>query len=250
MIDGLVSALAIDGLIWIGLAAIVAGVVRGFAGFGAGMIFIPFAGVFVDPITVVVGLQIMDGLGALPLLPRGYRDGEPGQIARLSVAAILTIPLGVYFLATTEATIFRWVISALIFVLLVLMASGWRYRKRLSTTGTLGVGAVAGFMSGFAGLGGPPVILMHMSGPFKAVVIRANIILFFFATTLVGFGLLGYAGLLTEERIWFGLILTLPYSAATLLGARIFRPEYETQFRAVAYVVIMGSVVLSLPLWS
>lgn len=250
MIDGLTTALFTDGFYWIFFASLVAGVVRGFAGFGAGMIFIPIAGIFTDPITTVVALQIMDGIGALPLLKRGFKDGEPRHVALLTLAAILALPFGIYLLATTESEAFRWIVAGIILVLLGLMASGWRYRERLGQLGTFLVGLVAGFMSGFFALAGPPVIMMYMSGPFKPQVIRANIILFFFIVTLVGFGMLAFRELLTAERIWLGLILVLPYGVATIIGAKIFRPEREQLFRGVAYTVILGSVFLSLPLWS
>lgn len=250
MIDGLNAALATNGVHWIILTCVIAGVVRGFAGFGAGMIFIPVMGVFTDPVTTVVALQIMDGIGALPLLRRGIRDGEPRHVAFLTISAILFLPLGIYFLATTESELFRWIVCALILVLLGLMISGWRYRMRLGAKGTFGVGAISGFMSGFFGMGGPPVILMYMSGPFKPEVIRANIIIYFFLITLVAFAMLMFRGLLTPERIWLGIILVIPYALATMVGQKIFRPAQERLFRSVAYLVILGSVLLSLPVWS
>ncbi len=250
MLDGLATALASNGIYWIILASIIAGIVRGFAGFGAGMIFIPVMGIFTDPITTVVALQIMDGIGALPLLKRGIRDGEPRHVARLTASAVLFIPLGIYFLATTQSDIFRWIVSGLIVVLLALMISGWRYTKRLGPAGTFGVGSIAGFMSGFFGLAGPPVIMMYMSGPYRPEVTRANIIIFFFLITIAGFGMLVFRGLMTPERIWLGLILVIPYALATLVGQKIFDPSREALFRATAYVVIVASVVLSLPSWS
>ena len=250
MSAGLTGALLTDGLLWIIAASIIAGIVRGFAGFGAGMIFIPVMGIFTDPITTVVALQTMDGIGALPLLKRGIRDGEPRHVARLTASAILFIPLGIYFLATTQSDIFRWIVSAMILILLTLMISGWRYTKRLGSVGTFGVGGIAGFLSGFFGLAGPPVIMMYMSGPYKPETTRANIIIFFFLITIVGFVMLALKGLLTPERIWLGLILVIPYALATLVGQKIFDPARETLFRATAYVVILGSVILSLPLWS
>lgn len=250
MIDGLTTALATNGFYWILSASIVAGVVRGFSGFGAGMIFIPVIGIFTDPITTVVALQIMDGIGALPLLRRGFRDGEPRHVALLTLAAIIALPLGIYMLVTTQSETFRWIVAGLILVLLGLMASGWRYREKLGTYGTVAVGFVSGVLSGFFALGGPPVIMMYMSGPFKPQIIRANIILYFFVITIVGFFMLAFRELLTAERIWLGLVLVIPYAVATILGSKIFQPEREQLFRGVAYVVILGSVLLSLPLWS
>ncbi len=250
MIEGLETALSTHGLHWIIATSILAGIVRGFAGFGTGMIFIPVMAMFSDPITTVITLQVMDGVGALPLIKRGFKDGEPRQVAFLTLAATLFLPLGVYFLITTQSDLFRWIISGLILVLLCMMISGWRYTRRLGKLGTFTVGSIAGFMSGFSGLAGPPVIMMYMSGPFKPEVIRANIIIFFFLITIIGFGLLWMRDLMTPERIWLGLILVIPYALATMIGEKIFKPEREPLFRMTAYGVILGSVILSLPLWS
>jgi len=109
--EGLATALSTNGIYWIITASIIAGIVRGFAGFGAGMIFIPVVGVFTDPITTVVALQTMDGIGALPLLRRGIKEGEPRQVAFLTLCAVLFMPLGIYFLATTESDVFRWIVA-------------------------------------------------------------------------------------------------------------------------------------------
>ena len=250
MTEGLSAALALPGIEFVFFAAILGGVVRGFSGFGAGMIFITISGIFLDPIATVVALQIMDGIGGLTLLPRGIREGEPKQVALLVLATALSIPLGLYVLVNVESEPFRWAVALLILALLIAMISGWRYRARLRPVGTVGVGIVAGFLSGFSGLAGPPVIMMYMSGPYRPEVIRANIILFFAAITVVAVVLLWSQGLLTPVRIWTGLILVIPYALATLLGQKIFDPSREREFRLVAYIVIFGSVVLSLPLWS
>ncbi len=249
MTEGLDAVLALPELPWIIAAAILAGVVRGFAGFGAGMIFITIVGALVDPITTVITLQIMDGIGALPLLPRAFREGEPRQVGVLTLAALFTLPVGIVFLESAGSDLFRWLISALILTLLTAMLLGLRYTKRLQAKGTVGVGLVAGFLSGFAGLSGPPVIMMYMSGPYRAETIRANIILFFAFVTVFMVLLVFWRGLLTPERVWLGLVLVIPYAIASLIGQRIFHPEREALFRAVAYIVIFSSVLLNLPLW-
>lgn len=250
MTDALWSALFTEGFSWMLVAVVVGGLVRGFAGFGAGMIIIPAMGVFVDPVTILVALQVMDGTGTLHMVPRAFRDGEPRRVAPLLISAVCAVPIGLYALTSVDPTFFRWAIAGLIFVLLAVMVSGWRYRERLSTGATFGVGAISGFLSGFSGLGGPPVILMYLSGPYKNSVIRANIILFFFILTFVGVALLIWRDLFTWERVWLGIALTLPYLVATIIGARIFDPSREKEFRAVAYGVILASVLMSLPLWS
>jgi hypothetical protein len=57
MPDILASALATDGLMWIALGSLLAGLVRGFAGFGTAMIYLPFAGQFLTPLGAVMTLK-------------------------------------------------------------------------------------------------------------------------------------------------------------------------------------------------
>ena len=49
MADALAQALALPGLPWLVLAATLAGLVRGFSGFGSGLVYMPIAGAVLPP---------------------------------------------------------------------------------------------------------------------------------------------------------------------------------------------------------
>src|SRR6056297_2568769 len=71
------AALATPGLPWLLLAIGVAGIVRGFTGFGTALIFVPVAGIFLAP-QVVVGVMMLTGLvSSAALLPRAR--GQSGR---------------------------------------------------------------------------------------------------------------------------------------------------------------------------
>lgn len=53
MPDLILQVWATPGLIWLLLAISVAGIVRGFTGFGTALVFVPVAGIFLLPQTVV-----------------------------------------------------------------------------------------------------------------------------------------------------------------------------------------------------
>ena len=97
-----------DGFYWLVLVVFIAGVVRGFSGFGTAMVFIPFASQFMDPVSVLVALTVMDIFGPIPNLPRAWRDGEPSSVARLGFATLVALPAGIYFLLAVPAEIFRY----------------------------------------------------------------------------------------------------------------------------------------------
>lgn len=50
MNEAVQAALATDGLIWLTIGVIVAGLVRGFSGFGTAMICMPVAGAVLSPV--------------------------------------------------------------------------------------------------------------------------------------------------------------------------------------------------------
>ena len=60
MPDLLTQALAFKGLAWVALAALVAGVVRGFSGFGTALIYLPVAAQVMPPVWAILSLAAMD----------------------------------------------------------------------------------------------------------------------------------------------------------------------------------------------
>ena len=70
--------------------------------------------------------------------------------------------------------------------MLALLISGWRYHGQAeSTPTTLGVGFSAGILCGAVQAAGPPVVAYWLGGSSSALTVRANIILFFFCTSVV-----------------------------------------------------------------
>src|SRR6056297_1412897 len=83
MPDILAPALAVPGLGWLAVVALLAGVVRGFSGFGTAMVYMPVAGQMLSPVAALVSLVIMDAIGPLAQVPRALRQVERGDLLRL-----------------------------------------------------------------------------------------------------------------------------------------------------------------------
>ena len=111
MIELFSQALATEGLLWLVLAASVAGVVRGFSGFGTAMIFLPVAGQILSPFEALTVLMVMDLIGPLPNAPRAIRDGHPGDVARLGLGLFIAYPIGIALLAIADPNFFRYAVS-------------------------------------------------------------------------------------------------------------------------------------------
>lgn len=232
----------------IALGAVLGGLVRGFTSFGFAMIFMPLAASAIPPATAIAVIWVIDAPFALLLGARAARQADARGAVRLLAAATLTIPIGLYLVTTLDRTLMRWLISGLIALAVLLLISGWRYRGRAGLGLTIGVGAISGLFSGLASLGGMPIALFWLASQARrAAEIRADLQLYFGLATFVSGAFLWWNGLLTKETFALGLVLMPVYGAMLSLGARGFHLASEVTFRRIAYAIILGSAILSLP---
>ncbi|WP_195820729.1 sulfite exporter TauE/SafE family protein [Roseobacter sp. MH60115] len=249
MLEALSGGVDTSGLIWLTLGVLAAGLVRGFAGFGSGMIIMPVAASVLSPVEAVIFMMMAELVGPIPNLPAAWRDGAPRDVGRLMLGAILTIPVGVFCLSYMDTTFFGWVVSICVMVLLVLVMSGWRYKGVLARPMTVATGGLGGFMGGFAGVPGPPVIMLYMSSRLPIAVIRANFLLYLLAFDVVLITTFAVLELFVWKIALLGLLAGIPNIIANVIGARLFDPTAEVLFRRVAYLIIATSAILGLPIW-
>ena len=81
----LAQAMALEGVWLLGLATVLAGLVRGFTGFGSGLVYMPLAALVLPPAQAVAVLVLMDMIGPLPQIPRALRDGAPRDMIWLGL---------------------------------------------------------------------------------------------------------------------------------------------------------------------
>lgn len=231
------------------LIAFTSGVVRGFSGFGQGMIYVPLIAALYGPRLAVTTLLLIDIFCSVPFLFPALPHVRWKQMLPLAAAAALTIPLGTLVLLYMDPSPLRWVIAISIVLCVALLASGWRYRGTPGTPVTLGVGAVSGILGGAIQIPGPPVILFWLSGTLSAVAVRANFIAYFALFDVFSIAVYGWSGLMTNEVFLFGLLMFVPFIAGAAGGAIIFIFMSDSNYRAAAYVLILIAAVLSLPLF-
>lgn len=249
MAEALSGAFDVPGLWFLVAAAAVAGLVRGFAGFGTGLIFMPMAGTVLAPVAAIAVMTAMDVLGLLPQLPRALARAERAEVARMTAGAALLLPAGLALASALPVEAFRWGLSALALAMLALIATGWRWRGPVGPGLGYGTGALSGFLGGASGLAGPPAILLNVASDRPAAVIRANLLsyLVLFGGLLVAvFLATGAAG---RAELALAAVLALPFAAASLIGARLFDPARESLYRRAAYLIIAASALAGLPLW-
>jgi len=177
--SGLSGALAQPGLSWLALTIGLAGVVRGFTGFGTALVYLPIASIFLSPPAAILSLVVLGLGGCIVLIPRAWPEAERRDVAVLSLGAIVSMPLGIALLAWLDDATVRWAVASVAALTLVLLASGWRYRGRIGRVRQAGVGALSGMVGGATGLTGPVTILFYLGAADRgSATVRANTILF------------------------------------------------------------------------
>ena len=247
-LEGLIPTdISTNAAIAISAIAFVSGTARGFSGFGSALIFMPLASSIAAPRLVAALLLIIDFIGAAPLIPNAWKQADRKATAIIALGALVGVPIGTWFLSRLEPVTTRWIISGFVFALLLLLLSGWRYRGRDHAAISIGIGGLAGFCSGLAQTGGPPIVGYWLGRPIASVIQRANIVLFFAASDF--FSLVSYAvtGLITLDALRFALVVGPIYGAGVWFGASLFGRASETLFRAICYTLIAAAVILGLP---
>src|SRR6478735_5863569 len=227
--------------------AFVSGTARGFSGFGSALIFMPLASSFAGPRLVAALLLIIDFVAAAPLLPNAWKQADRKATAVMVAGALVGVPIGTYFLSRLEPVTTRWIISAFVFALLMLLISGWRYRGKDHAAISVGIGGLSGFCSGLAQTGGPPIVGYWLGRPLPSVIARANIVLFFGVSDFFSGVSVATAGLITLDAIKFAFVVGPVYAVGVWFGASLFGKASETVFRAICYALIAAAVIFGLP---
>jgi uncharacterized membrane protein YfcA len=229
--------------------ALVAGLVRGFSGFGSALIYVPLMAAIYEPRIAALTLLIVDFVASAPFTLPLTRRCNWREVAPVSLAAICTIPLGVAALEYLDPTILRWFIAILVIALLAALISGWRYRNAPTWPASVGVGLFAGLGAGAAQIAGPAAIVYWLGGPNSAAVIRANLMVYFAILAIVSAIAYYSRGLFTADVLVLSLLLGPIFIVAMAAGAYLFRGASDHAYRRVAYAIIALSAVVSLPLF-
>jgi uncharacterized membrane protein YfcA len=236
-------------LAFILISAFVAGLARGFSGFGSALIFIPLASSMIGARLASPLLLVIDFVAAAPLIPDAWGHAERRDIGVMLLGTLIGVPLGTWALTQIDPMAVRWMIVALIVPMLALLISGWRYRGTPSAVLTAAVGAVAGFFNGVAQVGGPPIVLYWLRDLTAARTVRANIIVFFAASSVLTIISYLTGGVLTSSVLGLAMLTGPGFGVGLWLGSRMFGLASEETFRRICYALIALAALISLPVF-
>ncbi|MEL6915839.1 MAG: TSUP family transporter [Pseudomonadota bacterium] len=249
MSQALADALALPGLHWVVLATLAAGLVYGFAGFGAALIFMPVATAILEPVLAVAAFSISALISLVTVVPQAWGQADRPATLELLGFSVLGLPLGLFLLARAEVELIRWLVLSVVAVTLAMLLLGWRRTTRESRASRAAVGAGAGLVGGATGLNGPVMVLFQLSSRDGAARSRANTICFLTLNSMALLPAMALMGVLPRDGVALGALLLVPYGVGSLAGRFLFDPANEGLYRGVAYAVIAAALVAGLPVW-
>lgn len=240
------SDLALAAIMTFGAAAI-----RGLTGFGMAIVLVPLLGMVMRPdqaVVLAILLQLLIGPVGLRTI---FANADRSSALTIAVVAMLTTPIGVWLLAHTAPDLARVVIAFIAIGAFVLLIATRKAVARPGRPVTLGAGLVAGVLTGFAGMPGPPVVPYYLREAFTPHQARASMMLVFFATAIAGTGSCLLLGLATLPLVALSIALWLPMVLGNHLGGlafgRIAPPLWRTLVGLLLGIAGISALVRLIP---
>jgi hypothetical protein len=237
-----------DAPIWAAVvgACIVAGVVRGFTGFGFPLIVVTSTSLVIAPVEIVPIALLLDILAGVRMLPSVRHDVDRRGVSFLVLGALPAIPLGAWLLSSLDAETMRLAIGVMVLIAVLIIAWGFQMVRPPGRPLLTGTGMAAGFLSGTMGMPGPPVILLYLSSPLPVATLRATSIAFFLFSDLAALAAMLWFGIITETVFWRALVLAPIVEVAVLGGRHLYGIAEPAHVKRAALVLLTVLAVVAI----
>ncbi len=210
----------------------IAGIIRGFTGFGSALLTVPALAVLYGPVEAVIIEVLIEIPVSLGLLPVVLRKAERKTVLPMLLMFIVFVPIGALFLKVVEPDVMKVLISILVLFFVAIIAMQDKLAVLLSRSGIIAAGIFSGFSQGMTGMAGPLFATALLARGEDASLTRANIaalaggviavsVISFFLVGLISLQAVVYAALSTPAillGVWTGAILFNRFSHLNLRG--------------------------------
>jgi len=235
-----------DNFLLIIIVIIFSGFIRGFLGFGSGLITIPILSFIYSPIFAVVFNIIIEVPTTIYLTFSGIKNCKFKEIAPMFFSMMLMIPIGTIFLISIDEHIIKILMSILVIFFVVLIASGWRLKTTITKYVLIIGGTVSGLMQGSTGMGGPPFATIILSKGDNNKVTRGNILIMSSGVVISAVISMYFFNLFSFELLFTGMLASPIYILASYIGSLYFNSSGKKYFRNISLLAlgVIGFVTL------
>jgi uncharacterized membrane protein YfcA len=227
------------------LFVFLAGIVRGYSGFGFSLLVITSLSLLMAPATFIPAIFMLEIAASLHLLPGIWKDIHWRSLAPLIIGCAIGTPLGVWLLANVPAPPMQVALALFVLSAVWFLWRGFALKTMPGTAASGAVGTASGLANGAFGIGGPPAILFYFASPAGNAAGRASLIAYFLMTDLIGLAFLSREALVTWDTLYLALIFLPPLIVGNWIGARGFKSADPTTFRKWVLMLLAVLAVLS-----
>lgn len=228
--------------------AILSGVIRGFSGFGAGLIMAPLLALIYGPADTVVIVMFTVFVGSLQMIPAAMPLATKRDLLPIIISLVPATPIGVYALITVDPDMMRRLIGGFVLISAIIMLRGWSYTGARNAYISFTAGIVSGLANGAGAVGGPPTTLYLISSDEPAAVKRANITILSTVMAIMTVIPLAISGMITTKHLLHSAALLIPFISAIILGGYLFGRTNDRVYRLVSlwFLIAVGLTVVIL----
>ncbi len=247
MTGGILEIFTID----LALAASVvaaSGIIRGFTGFGGGLLMAPLLTVLFGPVEAFAVFSTVASVSYIPLYQRAVRLAYWPELAPLLAGIVVATPAGVALLIVSDPDLVRRAIGVAVIFGAVLMLTGWVYGGPRRIAASVVVGAICGGVNGFAGVGGPPMVIYFLGTPVGTETQRANILITTGLVSMMILASVAIGGGVSGATMARAAVLLPASLFGTWAGVRLFAAAPGESYRpVVAWLLVaigLGVIVI------
>lgn len=232
------TGLSLAGLMIVGTAVFMAGLIRGFAGFGLSAVVMASAATLVPPVELIPMCYMLEGAASLAMFRGGMADANMKIVWGLVICSAIGMPLGL--LATTSVDVETSRNLALSLILALTLAQFFKLKPPFLATpkGLYASGLTAGIATGLASVGGMVIALYVLASGTRPKQMRASLVMFLCISMFTSLVWLIAYDVMTREALWRGVLMAPLVLAGVFAGTWLFRPAYEPLYKAVCLTLL------------
>lgn len=220
----------------------IAAVLQSISGFGFSLLAMPLLSIFVDIQDAVVIATLCGIFTNAVHLRKDFQLVERSIARRISLSALIGMPLGVVVLSVFSATHMRAIIGAVIVVLVFLMMRNF-ILKTENTNVDIVLGAFSGLLATSVSTNGPPLVFLLQSKQLDPWRLRATLAYVFTISGCASFIVLMIAGKGSMEASQYAMLSLPAMYLGTVVGRKARLRVTQEAFKRLMYVLLLATAV-------
>ncbi|MDW7655598.1 MAG: sulfite exporter TauE/SafE family protein [Bacillota bacterium] len=227
--------------LYILLIMLVAGLVQGSCGFGAGLIAMSIMPFIFDYKTALPIMYVCAIFICLRVLLSTYRSINWKVLALPTLVSLVGRVAGLFVFKSFENETLSIMLGVLIFATAIyqLFWGGKIHIRPTPVNGSL-TGLLSGVLGGLASSSGPPLVVYYMNAKLEKIEYIATIQMTFLAGSLFSISLLASTGVYNGEILSYAAVGAVGVILGTTIGLKVFHAMKRTTLQKVINVVLLA----------